>query len=140
MNWLVLHAFRRALILLGLIIAAALSLGFAAPANAASPKEVISASFDPATGVLTVNGDDMNNIITISRDAAGTILVNGKAVAFKGRASTVANTGLIQVFGRGGNDTLALDEATGVLPKANMSGGAGNDTLTGGSGTDVLAG
>src|SRR5215213_4167569 len=140
MNWLVLHALRRAWILLGLIIVAALSLGLAAPASAAGSKEVISASFDPATGVLTVSGDDLNNTITISRDAAGTILVNGKAVASKGRASTVANTGLIQVFGRGGNDALALDEANGMLPKANMSGGDGDDIMTGGSGTDMLSG
>src|SRR5215211_934441 len=105
MNWLALRAFRRAwILLLGLIIAAALSLGFAPPANAANPKEVISASFDPTTGVLTVSGDDLNNTITISRDATGAILVNGGAVPIKGGASTVANTTLIQVFGRGGND------------------------------------
>src|SRR6266508_3411901 len=140
MNWLALRAFRRAWIPLGLIIAAALSLGFAAPANAANPKEVISASFDPATGVLTVSGDDLNNNITISRDAAGAILVNTGAVAIKGGTSTVGNTSLIQVFGRGGNDQLSLDEANGALPKANMSGGAGNDTLTGGSGDDQLSG
>lgn len=50
MNWLLVHTFRRAEILLGLMIAAALSLGLAAQATAAAPKEVITASFDSSTG------------------------------------------------------------------------------------------
>jgi len=141
MNWLALRAFRRAwILLLGLIIVAALGLGLATPANAANPKEVISASFDPTTGVLTVSGDDLNNNITISRDAAGAILVNAGAVAIKGGTSTVANTTLIQVYGRGGNDQLSLDETNGALPRASMTGGQGNDILTGGSGDDQLSG
>ena len=52
----------------------------------------------------------------------------------------MANTALIQVFGQGGNDTIALNEANGALPKANLFGGDGNDTLTGGSGADLLFG
>ena len=47
---------------------------------------------------------------------------------------------LIQVFGQGGNDTITLNEANGALPRANLFGGAGNDTLTGGSGGDLLFG
>ena len=38
MNWLLLHTFRRVDFLLGLMIAAALSLGLAAPAAAANQK------------------------------------------------------------------------------------------------------
>ena len=68
------------------------------------------------------------------------LLVNGGAVAIKGGTPTVANTALIQVFGQGGNDTITLDEANGALPRANLFGGAGNDTLTGGSGGDMLFG
>jgi Ca2+-binding RTX toxin-like protein len=140
MNWLLLCTFRRAGFLLGLMIVAALSLGLAAPANAANPKEAITASFDPSTGVLTISGDDLNNIIAVSRDAAGAILVNGGAVPITGGPSTVANTRQIEVLGRGGNDQLSLDEANGALPRANMAGGVGNDTLTGGSGDDQLSG
>ena len=44
------------------------------------------------------------------------------------------------MFGQGGNDTLTLDEANGALPRANMFGGAGNDTVIGGSGRDQLFG
>jgi Ca2+-binding RTX toxin-like protein len=140
MKWLLLRTFRRAGILLGLMLAAALSLGLAAPANAAKQKEAITASFDPSTGVLTVSGDKQENSIAISRNAAGAILINGGAVPIAGGSSTVANTSLIQVFGLGRDDQLSLDEANGALPSAKMAGGAGNDTLIGGSGVDQLLG
>jgi Ca2+-binding RTX toxin-like protein len=91
-------------------------------------------------GVLTVFGDNLDNNIQISRDAAGTLLVNGGAVAVLGGTPTVANTDLIQAFGLGGNDTITLNEANGAVPRANLFGGTGNDTLTGGSGADQLFG
>jgi Ca2+-binding RTX toxin-like protein len=89
---------------------------------------------------LSVFGDNLNNTIIASRDAAGNILVNGGAVRVLGGNPTVANTSQIQVFGQGGDDTIALDEANGALPAALMFGGAGNDVLTGGSGNDQLFG
>jgi Ca2+-binding RTX toxin-like protein len=91
-------------------------------------------------GVLTVNGDNQDNTITVSRDAAGKLLVNGGAITIKGGSPSVTSTKLIQVFGLSGNDTITLDEVNGALPKANLYGGAGNDTLTGGSGNDLLFG
>ena len=98
----------------------------------------VTASF--SNGTLTVFGDANNNTITISRNAAGNLLVNGGAVAVLGGTATVANTSLIQVFGQGGNDTLTLSEVNGALPKANLFGGANNDVVTGGSGNDMLFG
>src|SRR3569832_1085471 len=89
-------------------------------------------------GVLSVFGDSLDNSILASRDAAGTILVNGGAVPVQGGQSTVANTQLIQIFGQSGNDTISLDGANGALPGAELFGGDGNDTLTGGSGNDLL--
>src|SRR5436190_7903892 len=91
-------------------------------------------------GQLTILGDAANNIVAVSRDAAGNVLVNGGAVRVQGGAATVANTKRIQIFGLGGDDTLSLDETNGVLPQANIFGGAGNDTLTGGSANDFLFG
>ena len=93
-----------------------------------------------AGGVLTVTGDNNANAITVSRNAAGNLLVNGGAVAIAGPAATVATIQTIAIIGLDGNDSLALDEANGVLPKASLSGGGGNDTLTGGSGADALDG
>jgi Ca2+-binding RTX toxin-like protein len=104
----------------------------------ALPNPPVSASF--TLGVLTVVGDAQDNSIVISRNAAGAILVNGGAVTVKGTKPTVANTRVISVVGGAGNDTLALNEANGALPKANLFGGTGNDTLTGGSGADTLTG
>ncbi|HEY2154740.1 MAG TPA: calcium-binding protein [Isosphaeraceae bacterium] len=100
----------------------------------------VTAVFSPAAGLLTILGDAKDNTIVVSRDAAGSILVNGGAVKVVGGKTTVANTQLVQVFGLDGNDNLSLDEANGALPRANLFGGAGNDTLIGGSGNDQLFG
>ena len=94
----------------------------------------VTASF--SNGVLSVFGDSLDNTIAVSRNAAGTILVNGGAVQVQGGTATVANTATIQVFGQAGNDIVTLDEANGALPAALLFGGNGNDTLTGGSGAD----
>jgi hypothetical protein len=96
----------------------------------------VTAFFSPAFGVLAVTGDNLNNTIEISRNAAGTILVNGGAVAVLGGTPTVANTATISVLGLGGNDTLRLNEANGALPAAVLFGGTGNDTLEGGCASD----
>jgi Ca2+-binding RTX toxin-like protein len=120
-----------------LLAGSALAVGILAatsvPASAAT-----TASF--SGGVLTVTGDSAANTITISRDAAGRILVNGGAVSVVGGTATVANTSLIRAFGLGGNDVLTISEVSGALPAANLFGGAGNDVLTGGSGNDQLFG
>src|SRR5262245_10171210 len=70
----------------------------------------VSATF--FNGLLSVLGDDLDNTITISRDAAGAILVNSGAVRIRGGTPTVANTALIQAFGSKGFDTLTLDETS----------------------------
>src|SRR5262245_58129447 len=102
--------------------------------------QAVTGVFTPGSGTLSVFGDALNNTINISRNAAGQILVNGGAVPVQGGTATVANTALIQVFGQGGNDIITLDQANGALPRANLFGGAGNDTLTGGAGNDMLFG
>src|SRR5215217_7329334 len=100
----------------------------------------ISATFNPIPELLNVLGDSADNTITVSRDAAGRILLNGGAVTATGGTPTVANTTTIQVFGQGGNDTITLNESNGALPAAQLFGGDGNDVLTGGSGDDQLFG
>jgi Ca2+-binding RTX toxin-like protein len=115
------------------LLAAGVIAGAAVPASAAT-----TATF--GSGVLTVSGDSAANSIVISRDAAGRILVNGGAVAVIGGTPTVANTASIRVFGLAGSDQIALGEANGALPAAQLFGGEGNDTLTGGSSADQLSG
>src|SRR5262245_2726830 len=97
----------------------------------------VTSTFSAATGVLTVAGDDLDNTIVVSRDAAGTILVNNGAVVIQGGQATVANTSRILVTGGAGNDVLTAEETNGGLPQTSLDGGAGNDVLTGGAVADV---
>jgi hypothetical protein len=97
----------------------------------------VTSTFSAATGVLTVAGDDLDNTIVVSRDAAGTILVNNGAVVIQGGPATVTNTSKIVVTGGAGNDVLTADETNGGLPQTSLDGGAGNDLLTGGAVADV---
>src|SRR5260221_6793042 len=89
----------------------------------------IKATFFPSAGILSEIGDGVDNTIVTSRDAAGQLFVNGGVVPINGGQATVANTSTIQVFGQGGNDTIALDESDGALPAAPTVGGGGHDTL-----------
>jgi Ca2+-binding RTX toxin-like protein len=93
-----------------------------------------------SAGTLRVTGDDEDNVIVVSRTAAGAILVNNGAVAIQGDVPTVANTTHFHIVAAGGNDRVTLDETNGPLPGAAIFGGAGNDTLTGGSGEDFIEG
>ena len=120
-----------------LLAGAALAVGVLA-ATTATASAATTATF--SSGTLTVFGDSLSNTITISRNAAGTILVNGGAVSVTGGTPTVANTALVQVVGQGGNDVITLNQSNGALPAAHLFGGADNDTLTGGAGGDQLFG
>src|SRR4051812_46527462 len=100
------------------------------------------ASFDAGTGILTILGTQKDDNIVVSRDAAGRILIDSSKnnVQYTPTGATIANTTLIQLFGNNGDDSLAINEVNGFLPKAQMFGGTGNDTLTGGLGNDSLFG
>src|SRR4051812_35885691 len=106
----------------------AAGLTFAAPAGAAT-----NALFVRGFHVLTIVGDSRGNDITVSRDAAGVISINGGAVVIHGAKATVADVHSIAIFGRAGSDRIALDETNGPLPPARIYGGTGDDVLTGGS-------
>lgn len=98
------------------------------------------ASFIAGTGILTVTGDEGDNTIEVSRDAAGNILVNGGEVAIAGGPATVTTTLGITIKGADGNDTLSLNETNGAMPATIFHGGAGNDSMTGGSAKDIFFG
>jgi Ca2+-binding RTX toxin-like protein len=131
------HVKRRAVrqLLAAAVIAVGVIAVTSAPASAAT-----TATFSSGSGVLTVFGDSADNSITISRNAAGNLLVNNGAVSVAGGTPTVANTSLIRVFGLGGQDAITLNQASGALPAAHLFGGVGNDTLDGGAGADQLFG
>ena len=95
-------------------------------------------------GLLSVTGDNGDDAITVNRDAAGQILINGGAISVQGDQPTLVNTNEIDVSGGNGNDTISLDNvappAGQALPPAHLFGGNGNDTLIGGAGNDTLIG
>jgi Ca2+-binding RTX toxin-like protein len=97
------------------------------------------AAFDPATGVLTITGDNGNNSISVGRDVSGNIVVNGGALPIIGGIPTAANTTLIRVFAFDGNDQVVLEPGNG-LPRGELYGGAGNDSLIGGAAADTIMG
>ena len=103
----------------GPVLATAVISGGAMVATAGAANAASTADF--TAGVLSVRGDNADNALTISRNAAGTILINGGAIPVAGGTPTVANTTLIQAFGLGGNDVIALNESNGALPRANLS-------------------
>lgn len=94
------------------------------------------AAFNPATGLLTIVGDDADNIISVTRNG-DLILVNGGAMPITGGVPAVTNTVLIQVLGRGGNDQITIGNG---LPPSHLFGDTGNDTLIGGSAADLIVG
>jgi len=96
--------------------------------------------FQPHSRQLLFIGGNEDNPITISRDGTGHLLGNAGEITISGGEPTTENTGLLRVFGNGGNDVIALDETNGPLPAARLFGGGGDDTLTGGSGNDDIRG
>lgn len=88
-------------------------------------------------GFLEIDGDGAANTIQLTRNAAGAILLNGKAINGQ---PTVTNTSKISIAGGGGNDVITVAALTGFAGAITLDGGTGNDTLTGGGGNDVLLG
>jgi Ca2+-binding RTX toxin-like protein len=102
---------------------------------------VVTATFIPRGAVLIVTArDNLDNTITVSRDAGGTILVNNGQVTILGGTPTVDNTSHIIAIGAAGNDTISLDETNGALPFGTLVGDAGNDIIIGGSANDIIIG
>jgi Ca2+-binding RTX toxin-like protein len=100
----------------------------------------ITATYAPATFTLTVTGTTLGDAMSIERDVAGALRINGGTVPIGGGSPTVANTSLIAASGSDGDDVIAIDETNGAMPAAELVGGSGNDTLTGGSAGDILTG
>ena len=100
----------------------------------------VTAFFNPGPGLLTVFGDSLANTISVGRNAGGILLINGGTVPIRGGTATVANTAIVEVFGLAGDDIIKIDETNGSMPRSDLFGGAGDDSLTGGSASDLLFG
>src|SRR5262245_28961647 len=96
-----------------------------------------------AGGVLAVVGDaNPNNIVVSSVGGNLQVTDNSAPVTIKALSGTptLAQTRLVVVFGRDGNDQITIDASLGTVPAA-LYGGLGNDTLTAGhNGNSLLYG
>jgi Ca2+-binding RTX toxin-like protein len=85
-------------------------------------------------GVLTINGSDVADTITVT--PSGTNLI-AKVGTLQQTFATSAVNG-ISIDAKAGADSVSI--ASTVLKPATIKGGDGNDTLTGGGGNDVIDG
>jgi Ca2+-binding RTX toxin-like protein len=112
---------RRAILTSGAVIATAgPAVLFAAPANAA-PTITFTA------GVLTINGDAGNNGLAVGQTPAHIVTLNGSPVL--GGTVPVADVQVVRINGGAGDDTLKFDETSGPMPRGELDGGPGHDTL-----------
>jgi Ca2+-binding RTX toxin-like protein len=89
-----------------------------------------------ANGVLTFDGTDSNDEVSISRNAGDgdiDVWIEGWKERFP-----AADVSRIALFGRGGNDVLKLHPSLRIA--ATLDGGAGDDVLLGGAASDELRG
>lgn len=89
---------------------------------------------------LTFSGTNRDDTIVVQRK-----LVRGKPsvvflTSFGDFSLRLAGCRTIRVNGRGGNDSITMDESAAETWRANFFGGRGNDTLIGGSSADTLKG
>jgi Ca2+-binding RTX toxin-like protein len=109
----------------------------------------VTATFNPDTGVLRVEGTDEADIIRIVNNA-GQVSVEGCEIAVLGgnggppvASLAAADISYARADGLGGDDRIEMVQ-TGVTADQGLvleaDGGAGNDTLVGGSAADRLSG
>ena len=99
------------------------------------PRRLMSATLDPATGILTIIGNSKANSVELSEESHRQILrlhIDGKQIDYKFAA---VKSLTIQMLG--GNDTVILGSIT---TPARIEGGDGDDSLSGGDGTDSIFG
>ena len=112
---------RRAILAAGAVIATAgPAVLFTAPANAA-PTITFSG------GVLTINGDAGNNGLAVGQTPDHIVTLNRSPVL--GGTVPVADVQVVRMNGGAGDDTLNLDETSGPMPRGELDGGPGHDTL-----------
>jgi Ca2+-binding RTX toxin-like protein len=96
----------------------------------------VHADLDDA-GVLSISGSGKNDQIQVSVDSVDNTLLN-VSVGGHSEQFTLADVTEIHIDGGSGNDWIWVDG--GVLVKAIINGGNGNDRIHGGGGDDTIAG
>ncbi len=106
-------------------------------------RELPAATVTLSGSTLRIDGSSGDDRITV-RQSSGRITVDAAPIRVGSTTVTsVADTSvnLIQIYARGGNDTVTLDASGQVVNKpAQIWGDDGNDTLSGGNGSDSIYG
>jgi uncharacterized repeat protein (TIGR03803 family) len=90
-----------------------------------------------SNGVLTVNGTNDDDIITLTSDGTNvTATLNGTA----SQPFPLSSTTSITVNGLAGNDLITIEPSMPSTLGVSVQGGPGDDTITGGPGNDILGG
>ena len=76
------------------------------------------ASFNPATGLLTIVCDSLHNTINVANNGTGAIVINGGAIPITGGVATIANTVLIQILGTPGDDYISI--GNGLVTRTHL--------------------
>ena len=85
-----------------------------------------------AKDVLTLVGDESNNIFRLSLDPNDPSLVRARVDSQPVESVRLRSLSSIEIYGRDGNDTIIVDTSFGPIPlqQLNINGGAGTDVLT----------
>ena len=104
---------------------------------------MLSATFDVGTGVLTLQGTERADVISVSKGRdAGSVVVRGVDGVKKDAVFTQVSAVVIETFG--GNDKVSIGRGirapNGALMSFTIDVGNGNDSVDAGDGNDTIRG
>lgn len=106
-------------------------------------RAMLSATFDDGTGVLTLQGTERADVISVSKGRdAGSVVVRGVDGVKKDAVFTQVSAVVIETFG--GNDKVSIGRGirapNGALMSFTVDVGNGNDSVDAGDGNDTIRG
>ena len=106
-------------------------------------RAMLSATFDVGTGVLTLQGTERADVISVSKGRdAGSVVVRGVDGVQKDAVFTQVSGVVIETFG--GNDKVSIGRGVrapnGALMNFTVDVGNGNDSVDGSDGSDTIDG
>jgi len=118
----------------------AATLGLGAPSAQAATLGTV--DFDAGRGYLRVNGTAAADTIAFTRTTVDTVAMIGVDLDGDSKPDAIFPEALIKrisLYGRGGNDRLSTAEIPATI-RVQVSGDAGDDTMTGGPGNERFVG
>ena len=120
---------RRSLTIVG-ALAAMTTAAIGLPAVTEAAAAPISAQFNKQSATVTITGNAADNAITVAVGTDGHLTINAGAVPIRGGQPTPADVTTMAIRGLAGDDSIVLDESSGPLPAANITGGDGSDSVS----------